>query len=489
MVSGALTTLSPRRGGVLFMFTAALILIAPSVADAQGESRVQMFRYAVEARVRAKALDAETLAPKSFELGAAAYAKADILFVRHKSPDDIREQIRLASQYFGMAIDECKTAQALFAGALRARTDALAADAARLSPDLWAQGEESLHAAAELLEDDDTHAARIESGEAEGLFRSAELDAIELNLLTPARELLAKAKQIDVSSTAPQTFERAHQCLETAETMVRQNRYDISSARRLAEEAKYEAAHAIYLHEIISQMREHKLTFEDAILLSEGAMGRVASALNTPARFDGGYEPVIQGIINSVLSRDSARTLLAGNLKRLCAENDALHRRLMPLEPGGGPAPSPEEGLAEEWQRYISGAALAATYFTPNEGTVLRSGDTVVLRIFGLTFSRGEDALEPGSTELMGKLEHAIHLFPNCHLTVEGHTEAGPNETVNQRSSELRAAAVAAYLKMFPAASPMIESRGWGSSFPVADNATAEGRARNRRIDVLITPE
>jgi outer membrane protein OmpA-like peptidoglycan-associated protein len=35
----------------------------------------------------------------------------------------------------------------------------------------------------------------------------------------------------------------------------------------------------------------------------------------------------------------------------------------------------------------------------------------------------------------------------------------------------------------------MIESRGWGSSFPVADNATAEGRARNRRIDVLITPE
>ena len=97
MVSGALTTLSPRRGGVLFMFTAALILIAPSVAAAQGESRVQMFRYAVEARVRAKALNAETLAPKSFELGAAAYAKADILFVRHKSPDDIREQIRLAS--------------------------------------------------------------------------------------------------------------------------------------------------------------------------------------------------------------------------------------------------------------------------------------------------------------------------------------------------------------------------------------------------------
>jgi outer membrane protein OmpA-like peptidoglycan-associated protein len=236
-------------------------------------------------------------------------------------------------------------------------------------------------------------------------------------------------------------------------------------------------------------MQEHKLTFEDAILLSESAIGRIASSLNTPVRFDGGYAPVVQQIITSVMSRDSARTLLAENLKRLRAENDALHRRLTPVEPGGGPPPSPGEGLAEERQRYVSAAALAATYFAPNEGIVLRSGDTVVLRIFGLRFSRGEDALEPGSSELMGKLEHAIHLFPNCRLTVEGHTEPGLSETLNQRSSERRAAAVAAYLRMFPAASQVIESRGWGSSFPVADNATAEGRTRNRRIEVLITPE
>ncbi len=489
MVSGAFARLKGGTRSLLFALGAALIVAACGRAAAQTDFHAQLFRDAGEARARASALNAEMLAPKSFERGGAAYAKAENLYARHKPLDDIKEQIRLASQYFSLASDECQTAQAVFAGALKARSDASASDAARLSPEIWSRAEGLLFSAAELLEEDDTHAARIESGDAQGLYRSAELDAIEQNLLTPARELLARAKQLEVSSTAPQTLERAEQRLELAEAMVRQNRYEISEARRLAEEAKYEAAHAVYLHEIISQMHEHKLTFEDVILLSESAMGHIASALNTPVRFDGGYAPVVQQIITSVMSRDSARTQLAETLRRVRAENDALHRRLTPRGPGGGPPPPPGEGLAEERQRYISAAALAATYFAPNEGTVLRTGDTVVLRVFGLAFSRGEDAIEPGSAELLVKLEHAIHLFPNCRLTVEGHTEAGMSETVNQRNSEHRAAAVAAYLKKFPAASQMIESRGWGSSFPVADNTTVEGRARNRRIDILVTPE
>ena len=480
-----------RHGFALAASAALLILLTPE-APAQSDFRAQLFREATEALARARTFNAELLAPRSFSRGTDAYSRADNLFSRHKPLDDIKEQIHAAAQHFTLAYDESRTAQTEFAAVLKARADAVSSDAVRLSPALWTQAEELLLGAAAALEDGKTRSARTEAGEAQGIYRSAELRAIELNLLTPARELLARAQELKVDGTARETLERANQRLELAEAMVRQNRYDITEARRLAGDAKYEAAHAIYLHEIITQMEENKLTFEDAILLSEAAIGRIASALNTPVRFDGGYAPVVQQIIAAVRSRDTARAMMAENIRRLHAENDALHRRLTTLELSGGTSPGgPREGDQEKEnrQRYNSAVTLAGTFFAPGEGVVLRDGDTVVLRITGLVFSRRNNALEPGSSGILNKIDHAARLFPGSRVMVEGHTETGESETLNQKTSEACAAAVASYLKLFPPASQSIESRGWGSSCPIADNTTAEGRARNRRIDIVIVPE
>ena len=492
MVAGAHSRFSAGRRGVIIALSAAGILFACRDARAQSDFHSQFFREVDVARARATGLNAGFLAPQSFERANTAYAKAEFLFERHKPLDAIKEQIQLATQYFIMAADESKTARVEFASALTARSDALTAEAVRLSPGLWDQAEAYLFTAAESLEDGDTPAARSNAAEAQGIYRTAELEAIKLNLLTPARELLARAEQLNVKTTAQQTLERAYQRLELAEAMVKQNRYDVTEARRLSGEAKYEAAHAIYLHEIISQMEEHTLTFEEALLLSEAAIGRIASALNTPARFDGGYAPVVQRIITAVKSRDSARSAMAETVRRLRTENEMLRRRLTSLEMGGGPAhgASSRGNLTpEDRQRYIGAITLAARFFTPAEGTVVRDGENVVLRIFGLTFTRENGTMEAGSPELLSKIDHALRLFPPSRLTVEGHTEAGEIESLNQRNSEEWAAALAAYLRSFPSASKVIEYRGWGSSCPIADNTTAEGRSRNRRIDIIITPE
>lgn len=484
--------LAAGRRGIILALSAACVLIACRNAFGQSDFHGQFFRDADEARTRARGLNAALLAPQSFDRGNSAYAKAEFLFERHKPLDAIKEQVQLARQYFVLAADESKTAQTEFAAALTARSDALTAEAVRLSPGLWDQAEAYLFTAAESLEDGDTPTARSNAGEAQGIYRTAELEAIKLNLLTPARELLARAEQLNVKATAQQTLERAYQRIELAEALVKQNRYDITEARRLSGEAKYEAAHAIYLHEIISQMEEHTLTFEGALLLSESAIGRIASSLNTPARFDGGYAPVVQQIITAVKSRDSARSALAENVRRLRTENEMLRRRLTSLEMGGGPAhgASSKGNLTPEGrQRYLGAITLAAKFFTPAEATVVRDGENVVFRIFGLTFTRENGEVQTGPPGLLSKIDHALRLFPGSRLTVEGHTEAGQIESLNQRNSEECAAAVAAYLRSSPSASKLVEYRGWGSSCPIADNTTTEGRSRNRRIDIIITPE
>jgi outer membrane protein OmpA-like peptidoglycan-associated protein len=492
MISAPRAPFHMTRRGRVFVLSAASVLFAIAGAGAQSDIRAQIFRDASEARTRANQVNADFLAPRSFERGTAAYARADNLFSHQKPLDEIREQIRLAAQNFTQAVEAGKTAQTEFAATLKARADAISSDAAHLSPGLWDNAEKILLSAAASLEDGDASAARKEAAEAHGIYKSAELEAIKLSLLTPAHELLVRAEKLEVRSTAPETMKRAYQFLELAEAMVKQNRYDVTEARRLAGEAKYEAAHAIYLHEIISQMQEHTTTFEDAILLSETAIGRIASALNTRVRFDGGYEPVVQQIITAVKSRDSARATLAENFRHLRTENAALHRHHASPEPRSGTTngPSPDAARkAEEEQRINSAVALARTFFDPRECAVLRDGDNVVLQVFGLTFSPENSALASGSFELLSKIEHAIRLFPNCRLAVEAHTETGENETLNQKNSEKCAATVAAYLKKSPSESPLIDSRGWGSSSPIAESVSADGHARNKRIDVVISPE
>ena len=74
-------------------------------------------------------------------------------------------------------------------------------------------------------------------------------------------------------------------------------------------------------------------------------------------------------------------------------------------------------------------------------------------------------------------------------VTIEGHTDSTGSAQMNQELSQKRAEAVKTYLvanKTLP--STRIRATGYGPSRPLAPETTPEGRAMNRRIDVLITP-
>ena len=67
-----------------------------------------------------------------------------------------------------------------------------------------------------------------------------------------------------------------------------------------------------------------------------------------------------------------------------------------------------------------------------------------------------------------------------------GHTDSVGSEAYNQRLAEARAEAVKAYLVRHGVDVKRVRAIGKGKTEPVADNATAEGRARNRRVDVSV---
>jgi len=118
---------------------------------------------------------------------------------------------------------------------------------------------------------------------------------------------------------------------------------------------------------------------------------------------------------------------------------------------------------------------------------LLNATDDIVLRLFGLSFASGSSEITNVHVPLLEKVKRVLNMFPNSRLMVEGHTDDLGERTTNMRLSEKRALAVMQYLReamSIPA--ERIQAIGYGPDKPIGTNTTKEGRAKNRRIDIII---
>jgi outer membrane protein OmpA-like peptidoglycan-associated protein len=130
-----------------------------------------------------------------------------------------------------------------------------------------------------------------------------------------------------------------------------------------------------------------------------------------------------------------------------------------------------------------------AAVFTREEAQVLRRGDEIIVRM-GLNFDSGSSVIKPEYFTLLRKIQTAIDVFPDSQVEVQGHTDSFGADELNRTLSEQRASAVQQYLlaNMDSLGATAITAAGYGETVPLANNETPEGRTRNRRIDLLITP-
>jgi outer membrane protein OmpA-like peptidoglycan-associated protein len=128
-------------------------------------------------------------------------------------------------------------------------------------------------------------------------------------------------------------------------------------------------------------------------------------------------------------------------------------------------------------------------YFRSDEAEVYKQGNQLVLRLKGIKFPVGQAVIVPENYQLLSKVQRAIGEFQDASVVIEGHTDSVGSKESNDILSKKRANAVKDYLiaNKTIAASKVV-ARGYGSEKPLASNATPEGRAANRRIDVIVTP-
>jgi outer membrane protein OmpA-like peptidoglycan-associated protein len=104
----------------------------------------------------------------------------------------------------------------------------------------------------------------------------------------------------------------------------------------------------------------------------------------------------------------------------------------------------------------------------------------------GILFATDSDVIRPESTPTLTELGMMLEQYPDLRLTIEGHTDSQGDDASNQDLSNRRAQAVKAYLAdMHGVDAGRLDTVGFGESQPMADNGTLEGRAQNRRVELV----
>lgn len=109
-----------------------------------------------------------------------------------------------------------------------------------------------------------------------------------------------------------------------------------------------------------------------------------------------------------------------------------------------------------------------------------------VVSLPGSSFDTGGAALKPSARLAVGKLAGILLMVPELNVRIEGYTDSTGNSATNRKLSEARARQVADLLREQGVGDERVVFEGYGSLNPVAPNATAEGRARNRRVEVIL---
>ena len=473
--------------------TALIVLLFTNASVvAQDELHKTFFKDADAAYEAADAADSRLLSPKNYERAVTAYDAGEKGLARGRNIEYVRNKTAEAEKYFNVATRAADLAKTVLSQVRKSRQDAANARAPDLSPELWEKAQQKFGTAIRYLERGDLKRAKRYDIEATSLYRDAELVAIKSQYLNETRRLIKVADRARVDRYAPLTLHRAKSLLAEAEKELSENRYDTDRPHSLAKQANYEAKHAIYLSDVVRDVRGKDLSVEQLILHWEAPLQAVAGAADVLPEMSDGYARLQDQLVEYIEDMQNLNQSLEQETEESLVRLGDMEEEIRALDERLGGATAERAALI---QRLEAQARIKEQFeqvekmFNRSEARVFREGNNVILRLVGLTFNSGESALRSETFDLLAKVKRAIDVFPNSELIIEGHTDSYGGDEFNQKLSQERAESVQQYMvNAMRIQSYRLIATGYGETHPVANNETESGRSKNRRIDVVIKP-
>ena len=418
----------------------------PAGADAQQE--ITLFDQQMAS---AKGNQADILSPAHYSDAQEHLTKAKKEWGKNHDSKETFEELSSAKTSLNQATDVSNTATREIPEVVQARKDALNAEApVRFSNEL-AKADSHLKEYTQDLEKGKMSISAEERNKLSHEFIAVELLAIKSKYLASDRQKIDSAKKMNAAKLAPQTLSDAEANFKAAETTIETDRHnDVvivpavqkanDSSDKVVEVTQYAKAGATEAVALELYRKNHLIAKQNGMIQKEAA---------TNASLD-------------------------ANNQALNAQNTQLSSQNQTLANGAN---------------FNQVLKDAQGMFTADEAEVYRMGDRILVRLKEIQFPTGKATLPERSTATLQKVEKVMTLVGADKVVVEGHTDDVGGKVSNQKLSEKRAQTVANYLvKDGAIAENSIETEGYGYDKPLTTNKTKEGRAQNRRVDVLISP-
>ena len=118
---------------------------------------------------------------------------------------------------------------------------------------------------------------------------------------------------------------------------------------------------------------------------------------------------------------------------------------------------------------------------------IVRVGEGIKITFdSGLMFALNSSDLNQATKNNLSDLVETLKKYEDTDILIEGHTDSSGSESYNQTLSEKRANSVSGYLMTLGVSGQRLTTIGYGENQPISENETAEGRQKNRRVEVAI---
>lgn len=271
--------------------------------------------------------------------------------------------------------------------------------------------------------------------------------AVIINQLGKVQALVNGAQKDGAKDKAPLSYKNAELSVKNAESMISTNVRNPAGYQVAVETANKDAVHLLNVMAVINQNGNN---LNETVAIKMVAQNNTISGLTSDLG-----TVTAQGVRNE--------SVLQGKNQELAVANDKVEL----------------QGVLER----------ARKEFSAEEAVAYQQGPNLVIRLKQVNFATGRSDLPANALPLLAKVSNVARSLRPSHITVEGHTDSVGSALENETISDLRAKSVASYFKTNGFVDVKIESEGYGFKKPIATNKSKAGRAQNRRVDVIITPE
>src|SRR5262245_9370430 len=317
----------------------------------------------------------------------------------------------------------------------------------------------------------------------------AELKPIALDKDTPldlyeARNAVRIARWANADKDAAESFQKANQLLQQAETYKTRK----AGTRSIAMSAR-EAAQTAEDARLIALKRqdERRVTEErqaaadrEAQAKAQAERSRMQAEEDARRRSQAETEQRLEAERRA--RAEAERTAAEAQARTAQAEADVARERGLKdqaaAEQARQAAARAEQEKAELREALVQQLNLILETRESARGLIVNISDVL--------FDTGKYTLKPAAREKLAKVSGIVLAHPGLRLEIEGHTDSVGGDEFNQQLSEKRAATVRDFLVQQSIGINAVSARGFGKTMPVASNDTAAGRQQNRRVEMIV---